>query len=168
MRQRLVPVLMIGLMSTTAAFAAGEHEGGHHAAHDASVDRTVRVEAGDMWFDPERLELTPGETVRFEVVNTGDVEHEFVIGDADAQEEHRQQMQQMASDGHGSHGEHGSHGGHGSHGAHEDDLPSVTLAPGETATLVWTAPEQLDGLEFACNIPGHYEAGMVGEFTSEG
>ncbi|WP_163577033.1 cupredoxin domain-containing protein [Halomonas faecis] len=156
MRNSLLPLLMGGLLSSTVAFAAGEHDDGHHASHDATAERTIRFQAGDMWFDPERLEIAPGETVRFEIVNTGNVEHEFVIGDAEAQAAHRQMMQEMAS------------GGHGSHGAHDDDLPAVTIAPGETATLVWTAPEDVRDLEFACNIPGHYEAGMSGDIDVEG
>ena len=33
--------------------------------------------------------------------------------------------------------------------------------PGETATLVWTFARRRD-LQFACDIPGHYEDGMHG------
>ena len=50
----------------------------------------------------------------------------------------------------------------------EGSMPSVTIAPGEMATLVWTAPENVDDLEYACNIPGHYEAGMYGDFDLKG
>jgi len=42
-----------------------------------------------------------------------------------------------------------------------DDPNSVLLEPGETKELVWTFPKEAT-LEFACNIPGHYQAGMVG------
>ena len=48
------------------------------------------------------------------------------------------------------------------HGAHKDPN-SVLLEPGETGEVVWTFPK--DGmLEFACNVPGHYQAGMAGDF----
>ena len=56
--------------------------------------------------------------------------------------------------------------GHGSmHGAAgmmaHDDNNSVLLEPGEAAELVWTFTSAAE-LEFACNVPGHYQMGMVG------
>lgn len=168
MRKSLVPILMIGLMPTVVAFAGGKHDGGHQATSDATVDRTIRFEAGDMWFIPGSLDVAPGETVRFEIQNSGDLEHEFVIGDVEAQEAHRQMMRDMAAGGHGGHGGHGSHDS-GQHGeAAGADMAAVTIAPGKTASLVWTAPENVRDLEFACNIPGHYEAGMSGDIDVEG
>ncbi|WP_431023589.1 cupredoxin domain-containing protein [Halomonas sp. H5] len=162
MRKTLL-ALLLGLTATTA-FAAGEHGGSHDATGEADIDRTIRFQAGDMWFAPEGLDIAPGETLRFEITNTGHLEHEFVIGDAEAQEAHRQMMLEMG----GSHG-HGGHGGHDmAEGAHGGQMPSVTIAPGETAALVWTAPANVDDLEYACNIPGHYEAGMSGTLEFQG
>ncbi len=45
---------------------------------------------------------------------------------------------------------------------------AIIIAPGETAELVWTAPESAGELEYACNIPGHYEAGMSGNIDLQG
>ncbi|SEK71955.1 cupredoxin domain-containing protein [Halomonas daqiaonensis] len=166
MRKTLL-ALALGL-TTTAAFAGPGHGGSQPSVSDADIDRTIRFEAGDMWFDPERIEVAPGETIRFEITNVGNVEHEFVIGDAKAQEAHREMMRAMG----GSHGD--GHGGHG-HGGHDmaegeqgGEMPAVTIAPGETAELVWTAPQGVGDLEYACNIPGHYEAGMYGNFVRQG
>ncbi|EPC01089.1 hypothetical protein L861_10980 [Litchfieldella anticariensis FP35 = DSM 16096] len=157
--RKILLAMAIGVFST-AALGAGEHEGGHGEMSNAQIDRTISFEAGDMWFTPGKLDVQPGETVKFEITNTGNLEHEFVIGDAQAQEEHRKMMQEMGSGGHGGHGSHdmaeGDHGG---------QMPAVTIAPGETETLVWTAPENVDNLEFACNIPGHYESGMSGDIN---
>ncbi|WP_458527149.1 cupredoxin domain-containing protein [Onishia taeanensis] len=153
-------------LAAASAFAAGEHGSSHSATTDAEVDRTVQIEAGDMWFGPEELNISSGETVRFEVVNTGNLQHEFVIGDAEAQEAHREMMQAMG-DSHGD-GHHG-HGGHDmAEGAHGGKMPSITLAPGETTELIWTAPADVDTLVYACNIPGHYESGMFGEINLGG
>ena len=64
---------------------------------------------------------------------------------------------------------HGGHGGHGGHdmaeGAHGGQMPSITIGGGETKTLVWTASSDVDSLEYACNIPGHYESGMYGDIN---
>jgi uncharacterized cupredoxin-like copper-binding protein len=43
-----------------------------------------------------------------------------------------------------------------------DDPNSVLLEPGKSAEVIWTFPKKAE-LEFACNVPGHYESGMVGK-----
>jgi len=50
------------------------------------------------------------------------------------------------------------------HGMKHDDPNSVLVEPGKTAELTWTFTKATN-LEFACNIPGHYQAGMVGKVT---
>lgn len=48
-------------------------------------------------------------------------------------------------------------------------MPVVTVAPGETKTLVWTAKEATgEALVYACNILGHAEAGMKGKLAIQG
>ena len=47
-----------------------------------------------------------------------------------------------------------------------DDPNSVLLNPGETKELVWRFSGRDQQLEFACNVPGHYQAGMVGQFRT--
>jgi len=37
----------------------------------------------------------------------------------------------------------------------------VMLAPGESRELVWKFSRPME-IEFACNMPGHYESGMLG------
>lgn len=163
MRKSLL-LAVFGLASTTALAGAGHGSGQSQADSDQSIDRTFTFEAGDMWFTPGKLEITPGETVKFEITNTGNLDHEFVIGDSEAQAEHREMMLEMASSG-------GHDMGAGHHGGGQDDaasMPSVTIPPGETAALVWTAPNDGEEVEFACNIPGHYEAGMNGDIQIEG
>jgi uncharacterized cupredoxin-like copper-binding protein len=39
----------------------------------------------------------------------------------------------------------------------------VLVEPGQTKELVWKFTKATE-LDFACNMPGHYEAGMVGTF----
>jgi uncharacterized cupredoxin-like copper-binding protein len=45
--------------------------------------------------------------------------------------------------------------------AHHDDANAVFLKSGETKELVWKFGKA-GQIEFACNVPGHYEAGMKG------
>jgi plastocyanin len=41
--------------------------------------REIRVEAGEFWFEPDRIEITAGEPVNITVTNTGGIFHDFVI-----------------------------------------------------------------------------------------
>ena len=165
MRYTLLTTSLFALslsLITGAALAAPGHGGGGNNLTEADVDRTISLEAGDMWFDPEELELAAGEVVKFEITNTGNLEHEFVIGSKEAQEEHRQMMLNMANGG-GHDMSNMSHGG--GHDMASMDMAGVTIAPGETGTLLWSVPDNVNELEYACNIPGQYESGMYGNFS---
>ena len=165
MRNTILTTSLLALslsLVTSAAWAAPGHGGGDSGLTDADVDRTITLDAGDMWFDPETLEMAAGEIVKFEITNTGNLEHEFVIGSKEAQEEHRQMMLNMANGG----GHDMSNMSHGDgHDMASMDMAGVTIAPGETGTLLWSVPDNVNELEYACNIPGHYESGMYGNFS---
>ena len=134
----------------------------------AKASRSVEVVMGDMTFTPKAIEIKAGETVRFVLVNKGQLLHEFNLGDAAMHARHQQEMLQMQQ-----HGmltptgvtamDHSAMAGMG-HGMQHDDPNSVLVEPGKTAELTWTFTKATS-LEFACNIPGHYQAGMVGKLT---
>jgi len=147
--------------------AAADDAAGHrhdHGGPDASfgmpgkaaqVSRTVRIEASDIKFNIVSLDVRTGETIRFVVVNKGESEHDFTIGDAATQKAHRAEMAKMM--------EHGTMD-HGLGGMHHDDPNAVFVRPGETKELIWTFTRP-GTFEFACNVPGHYEAGMHGKIA---
>lgn len=115
-----------------------------HPGKAAQVDRTIKITALDIRFDKTRLHVRAGETVRFIVINKGQLAHEFIIGDAQEQAEHEQEMQKMPG----------------------MDMPNepngVMLKPGQTKSLIWTF-DQGGEVEFACHVPGHFAAGMIGK-----
>jgi uncharacterized cupredoxin-like copper-binding protein len=124
--------------------------GGASGSPAESGARTIQVNASDeLRFAPAELTVSAGETVRFEVHNTGQIVHEFVIGDADVQAEHEMEMGDMAS---------------GMEMA--DEANAITLQPGETKTLEYTF-EEAGELLAGCHEPGHYDAGMVATITVE-
>jgi uncharacterized cupredoxin-like copper-binding protein len=133
---------------TQAVLAQAGHTHGAKAAFgspgkESRVTRTVEVEASEMSFSPARLEIRLGETVKFVVRNVGKVNHEFVVGDRDAQRAHAQMMEKMPDM------------------KHHNDPNAVTIKPGKTRTLVWKFDRKpASPLEFACHEPGHYGAGM--------
>ena len=145
----------------------GEH--GHAMAigspgKPSDVDRTVEIEAGDIYFNPESLEVKPGKTVRFVIHHKGDLLHEFNIGTPEMHAKHQEEMMEMMEHGMltATEMKHDMEGmEHGEMAMGHDDPNSVLLEPGETKELIWTFPEGGE-LEFACNVPGHYPAGMQG------
>ena len=47
----------------------------------AKATRTVEIVMGDMTFNPKALQIKAGETVRFVLINKGQLLHEFNLGD---------------------------------------------------------------------------------------
>ena len=159
---------LLALSSPVWAAPAHTYDFGQPAAA-AKATRSVEVVMGDMSFTPTAIEIKAGETVRFVLVNKGQLLHEFNLGDAAIHAKHQQEMLQMQQSGMLTptgmkEMDHGSMAGM-DHGAMKHDDPnSVLVEPGKTAELSWTFTKATS-LEFACNIPGHYQAGMVGKLT---
>jgi uncharacterized cupredoxin-like copper-binding protein len=168
-------VLAASVSMSATAFAAGAHSGGHGTGSGepgkaAEASRTINVEMHDNYYEPESIDVKAGETVRFVVQNKGRLVHEFNIGTTSMHEAHQKEMQMMV--------EHGVlKGDHidremmemdmgDGHSMKHDDPNSVLLEPGESKEIVWTFTEKAD-IEFACNVPGHYQAGMYGDIDFE-
>lgn len=123
----------------------GEFSFGEPAAL-ADADRVVAITASDdLMFDPSEIKVTMGETIEFEVSNPGTVGHEFVIGDDSFQAVHADEMAGMEGD-----------------MLPPDEVYAISIVPGETRSIAWTF--SADGVvKYGCHVPGHYEAGMVGD-----
>ncbi|HMM85723.1 cupredoxin family protein [Azohydromonas sp.] len=108
-----------------------------------AAKRTIEVRMLDsMRFDPDRIDVRLGETVRFVHRNAGKVMHEFVIGTREENAKHAELMKKFPD--------------------MEHDEPYMAhVPPGKTGEIVWTF-NRAGRFEFACLIAGHYEAGMVG------
>ncbi|MEH6669620.1 cupredoxin domain-containing protein [Halopseudomonas sp.] len=175
-------VAAMAMSVSVLALGAGAHDGGHgegvNIGEPGSVsdaNRTINVAMYDNYYEPESIEVKPGETVRFVIENKGSLVHEFNIGTASMHEAHQAEMMMMV--------EHGviqggklnkemagmDHSmmdmdmdmGKG-HSMKHDDPNSVLLEPGENKEIIWKFAEK-GAIEFACNVPGHYQAGMYGD-----
>jgi len=109
--------------------------------------RTIELEAKEMTFGVDKLQVKPGEVIRFVVTNKGTVRHEFALGRLEEHLQMRAMMRQMPDMIHNS-----------------DSV--ITLEPGETKELIWRVPDD-PNFEFSCNIPGHAESGMTGTLELE-
>lgn len=162
-------------MGSTTAWSAGSHEDGHNDAPNigqsgnaSDASRTIEVSLLDNYFDPESLNIRSGETVRFVLINDGAFVHEFNIGTPEMHATHQAEMAMMVA--HGvlevdkiNHHMMEMDMGDGQMMKH-DDPNSILLEPGDTAEIIWSFGDATT-LEFACNIPGHYDSGMAGLFN---
>lgn len=113
----------------------------------AKVDRTISITMKTMSFEPASLTVASGETIRFVVSNKSEIDHDFTIGDVETQKAHRAEMAEaMEKAGKMEHGE---------------DPNAMLVKAGQRRELIWKFT-RVGRFEFACNIPGHYEAGMKG------
>lgn len=154
-------LLTIGLLTLPAVHAHSQaaHKN-HHAQTTAPAEqkdwgiagdpkkatRTIEIRMTDnMRFAPNQLQIKLGETVRLVAVNAGKVLHEIVIGTPQELKAHAEMMKKHPGMGHDE-----------PHMAHVD--------PGKRDTIVWTF-NCAGTFEFACLIPGHFEAGMIVPIT---
>ena len=134
-----------------------------------SIDRTINVSMYDNYYQPNKFKIKKGETIKFIVQNKGELVHEFNIATKKMHLKHQPEMLMMV----------------------ENEIlladkidkkkmiemskknpsmahkhsNSVLLAPGESAELIWKFNNTAI-IEAACNVPGHYEVGMVAKIES--
>ncbi len=114
------------------------------AGNPGKVKRTIALRMTDaMGFEPDRIEVREGDTVRLRVANRGRLLHEIVLGTPQALGAHAELMKKYPSMEHD-----------GAHMAH--------VAAGRQGEIVWTF-NRVGEFAFACLIPGHFDAGMVGK-----
>ncbi len=113
------------------------------AAEARQARRTITIRmSDDMRFAPSHIDVKLGETLRLRAENQGKVMHEIVIGTRAELEAHAEMMKK--------------------HPNMEHDEPYMAhVSPGQGGDIVWTFNRAGD-FEFACLLPGHFEAGMRG------
>jgi uncharacterized cupredoxin-like copper-binding protein len=110
-----------------------------------STPSAFRIDMRLSHYSPAALTVRAGQTVRFTLVNDDPITHEFIIGDAAAQEAHERAPDED----------------------HNGKPGQATLKPGETRVISYTFASP-GTLIFACHRPGHYAYGMRGTITIAG
>lgn len=148
-------IALFGAIVLSVSAWAGQGTPGHHHGESFAAGepgnpkkpaRIVQVTMGEtngkMVFMPAKLEVKKGEQVRFVLRNNGELEHEFVLATTAENLKHAEAMKKNPEMEH-------------------DDPNAKRLAPKKTAEIVWKFTK-IGEFEYACLIPGHKEAGMVG------
>ena len=137
--------------------------------NEENVDRVIKVTMYDNYYQPNSFKVNKNETIKFEVENKGELVHEFNIATKEMHLKHQPEMMMMVE--------------------HEILLAdkidkkkmmemskknpamahshsnSVLLSPGDKAELIWKFSNTVD-IEAACNLPGHYDVGMVAKIDN--
>ena len=157
--------LIFSLMITNNVFAASMNMIGEKG-DPSKVDRTIIIKMYDNYYEPNIIKVKKGETIKFVVQNLGEMVHEYNIATKEMHIKHQPEMQKLV--------DHGillvdkidmkkmktmSKKDHSLSHSHSN---SVMIEPKKTGEIIWKFSKSLT-LEMACNIPGHYETGMVGQ-----
>ena len=59
------------------------------------VTRTIQVKMYDNYYEPNSFNIKKGETIKFEVINVGELVHEFNIANAMMHIKHQPEMERM-------------------------------------------------------------------------
>ena len=129
-------------------YAQAEETAFGRAADPAKATRTIAIDMHDsMRFSPDKITVKRGEIVRFRIKNRGRIMHEMVIGTERELAEHAETMRKYP-------------------GMEHDEPYMAHVAPGKSGEIGWQFT-QAGEYRFACLLPGHSEAGMVGKVTVE-
>ena len=135
----------------------------------SEVNRTIEIKMYDNYFEPNEIIIKKGETIKFIVINYGELVHEFNIATKEMHIKHqpemlkmvenqilladkidKKKMKEMAKKDHSM--------GH----SHSN---SVLLEPNQSGELIWKFSADTN-LEAACNVPGHYQSGMIANINN--
>ena len=132
--------------------------------NENEVSRVIKVIMYDNYYEPNSFQVKVGETIKFEVENVGELVHEFNIANKMMHMKHQPEMQKMVEneillsdsidknkmkkmakiDKSMAH-------------SHSN---SVLLEPKQKGEIIWKF-DNAENIEIACNVPGHYQAGMI-------
>jgi uncharacterized cupredoxin-like copper-binding protein len=142
------------LLSVSTSLADPGHHG-HDPATETAYGRpgdparggrvvqiTMRETENGMAFLPGHIQVRQGEQVQFVLRNNGELDHELVIGTVEANRAHAETMANHPDMVH-------------------EDPNAKRLRPKTSGVLRWQFT-QAGEFEYACLIPGHREAGMLG------
>ena len=136
--------------------------------HLNEVDRTIEIKMFDNYYEPDNIKINKNETIQFVVYNRGEMVHEFNIATKEMHLKHqlemtkmveneillvdridKKKMKELAKKDHSMSHSHSN---------------SVLLEPNKKGELIWKFNTDAI-LEAACNIPGHYESGMIAKLN---
>ena len=159
----ILKVLFILICFNTLAYADKNMKIGS-LGKESEISRVIKVIMYDNYYEPSTFQIKKGETIKFEVVNAGELVHEFNIANKMMHIKHQPEMTKMVEneillansidkDKMKKLAKTDKSMGH----SHSN---SVLLEPKQKGNIIWKFDNAIN-IEIACNVPGHYQTGMI-------
>ena len=132
------------------------------------VSKVIIVKMYDNYYEPSKFEIKKNQTIKFIVYNYGKFVHEFNIATRQMHLKHQSEMMKMVEneillvdriD-----KEKMKKLSKKDHSMSHSHSNSVLLEPNQSAEIIWKFNTEAE-LEAACNVPGHFEAGMIAKIN---
>ena len=160
---KIITILLTILFLNSVAYADKNMKIGSKG-DETDVTRVIKVVMYDNYYEPSSFQIKEGETIKFEVENAGMLVHEFNIANKMMHMKHQPEMVKMAENGillafsidkekMKKMAKMDKSMGH----SHSN---SVLLEPKQKGDIIWKFDDAVN-IEVACNVPGHYQAGMI-------
>jgi uncharacterized cupredoxin-like copper-binding protein len=162
---KIFKIILTLFLLNTFAYADNNMKIGSKG-NETDVTRVIKVVMYDNYYEPSSFQIKEGETVKFEVENAGMLVHEFNIANKMMHMKHQPEMIKMVENGillpfsidkekMKKMAKMDKSMGH----SHSN---SVLLEPKQKGDIIWKFDNAVN-MEVACNVPGHYQAGMIAE-----
>ena len=159
----ILKVLFILICFNTLAYADKNMKIGS-LGKESEISRVIKVIMYDNYYEPSTFKIKKGETIKFEVINAGELVHEFNIANKMMHIKHQPEMTKMVEneillansidkDKMKKLAKTDKSMGH----SHSN---SVLLEPKQKGNIIWKFDNAIN-IEIACNVPGHYQTGMI-------
>ncbi len=160
---KIIKIIFTLLLLNSLAYADKNMKIGSKG-NETDVTRVIKVVMYDNYYEPSSFQIKKGETVKFEVENAGMLVHEFNIANKMMHMKHQPEMVKMVENGillafsidkekMKKMAKMDKSMGH----SHSN---SVLLEPKQKGDIIWKFDNAIN-IEVACNVPGHYQAGMI-------
>ena len=161
-------IILLFILIPSISFAASMSMIGEKG-DPTEVVRVIKVKMYDNYYEPSEFKIKKNETIKFVVFNHGEFVHEFNIATKAMHLKHQPEMMKMVENEillvdriDKKKMKELSKKDHSMSHSHSN---SVLLEPNQSAELIWKFNTNAD-LEAACNVPGHYEVGMIAKINN--
>ena len=136
----------------------------------AEVIKVIKVKMYDNYFEPSEFKIKKNQTIKFVVFNHGEFVHEFNIATKKMHLKHQEEMMKLVENEillpdriNKKKMKELSKKDHSMNHSHSN---SVLIEPNMSAEIIWKFSTEAQ-LEAACNVPGHYEVGMIAKINNK-
>ena len=131
---------------------------------ESDINRVIKVKMYDNYYEPNSFQIKAGETIKFEVENLGELVHEFNIANKMMHIKHQPEMEKMVENeillADSIDKEKMKKMAKMDKAMAHSHSNSVLLEPKQRGNIIWKFDNAVN-IEIACNVPGHYQVGMI-------